>query len=286
MIDNDNIKDLFAKGLQDHQVSVDPALWSSISSSLGAGTAKTGLSILSKTLIGIAASSIVVVSIYLAVQSSATPKAEKQPVQQKTPAPKNDRVSDIQISPQNTLGAPITTTDPAQHQLADQEINNNQIGSNTISDQPHIPESVLASIQEILPSMPPSFQLSGIPKPNASGSLAAPQNTSPAYHTMVQTATNAVNQPRITLPNIFTPNGDDQNETLQINWQQADVQDFSIVVLDAKNNIVYKDNNPRFNWDGKDLGGDKLNRGAYIYFVTAVVNGEKWQQSSGLQIQY
>ena len=90
MTNKDQIKDLFSHGLQDHQVSVDPALWSSISSSLGAGAAKTGLSILTKTLIGVAASSIAVVSIYLATQTPSSSKPDKKTVQQKTPAPKTN----------------------------------------------------------------------------------------------------------------------------------------------------------------------------------------------------
>ncbi|MEY3075429.1 MAG: hypothetical protein RJB25_1071, partial [Bacteroidota bacterium] len=90
----------------------------------------------------------------------------------------------------------------------------------------------------------------------------------------------------ISLPNIFTPNGDGQNEALQINWNRAEVQDFSIVVLDAQNKVVFKSSDPEFSWNGTDLGEEKLPRGNYIYFVSAVIDGQKWQQSSNLQIQY
>ena len=78
MTQKDNIKELFAKGLQDHHVSVDPALWSSISSSIGAGSDNAGLGILTKVLIGVAASSIVGVAVYLTVQTAQTePKKNK-----------------------------------------------------------------------------------------------------------------------------------------------------------------------------------------------------------------
>lgn len=284
MTNKDNIKELFSKGLQDHQVSVDPALWSSISSSIGTGAAKTGLSILSKTLLGVAASSIAVVSIYLAVQTPSSPKAAKKRVQLKTTTPNNDRIDDSVILPAISLPSNSTPIDAAQNHPVNQQLNIDQPATKTVSAQTQIPESVLGQIQEILSVNSPSFQISGYPKPSSQASQgSSSSNPQSAPMTSLQPAQNSQ---RIVLPNIFTPNGDGQNETLQINWQQADVQDFSIVVLDAKNNVVYKDSNPQFEWDGTDLGGEKLNRGAYIYFVAAVLNGQKWQQSSSLQIQY
>ena len=69
MTEKDQIKELFAKGLQDHQVQVDPALWSSISSSIGTGAAKTGLGLLAKTLIGVATATVVVGAVYLSFET-------------------------------------------------------------------------------------------------------------------------------------------------------------------------------------------------------------------------
>lgn len=285
MTNKDQIKDLFSQGLQDHQVSVNPAMWSSISSSLGAGAAKTGLSILSKTLIGVAASSIAVVSIYLAVQTPSSSKAAKKTVQQKTPAPKNDRIDGIVINPAITLPSTPTTIDAAQNHPVYQPINTDQPPTNTFSAQTQIPESVIGQLQEILPAISPSIQISGYPKPSSVVAQGQIISSNPQSATMPSIQP-AQNKQRISLPNIFTPNGDGQNENLQIDWQQAEVLDFSIVVLDAKNNVVYRNDNPHFQWDGTDLSGEKTLRGAYVYFVTAVLNGEKWQQSSSLQIQY
>ena len=284
MTNKDQIKDLFSHGLQDHQVSVDPAMWASISSSLGAGAAKTGLSILSKTLIGVAASSIAVVSIYLAVQTPSSSKPDKKTVQQKTPAPKNERIDGIVINPALSLPSTPTTIDAAQNIPVPQPINSDQPATNNVSAQTQIPESVLGQLQEILPAYSPSFQISGYPKPSGQVSQG-PTNSNP-QSTPLPSLLPAQHSQRISLPNVFTPNGDGQNEHFQIDWQQAEVLDFSIVVLDAKNNVVYRNDNPHFQWDGTDLGGEKTARGTYIYFVTAILNGQKWQQSSSLQIQY
>ena len=124
-----------------------------------------------------------------------------------------------------------------------------------------------------------------IPVVNPTQGQQIQQITTPSQIDPIQEA--QVKKPTsISLPNIFTPNGDGQNETLQLEWGNNSIEDFSIVVLDAKNNVVFKSDRPDFNWDGSDLGGEKLARGNYIYFVSAVIDGQKWQQSSGLQIQY
>ncbi|MEN9969119.1 MAG: hypothetical protein RIR94_1314, partial [Bacteroidota bacterium] len=113
------------------------------------------------------------------------------------------------------------------------------------------------------------------------------QTVVPAPTSATQTPVKVVpNQLRVALPNIFTPNNDGQNETLQIDWNQNTIEDFSIVVLNKENQVVFSSSNPYFDWDGSDLGSEKLARGGYIYFVAGMLNGQKWQQSSSLQIQY
>lgn len=296
MTNKDDIKELFSKGLQDHQVSVDPALWSSISSSLGTSAAKTGLSILSKTLIGFAASSIIGVAVYFSVQNTNTTN-QKIDKEQKaiTPQPvtttpeadntlsnelnsKEEKNTTTYQSPQTSSGLNIPIIDDSEFE--NQHLQQQAVPNQAIINHPHVTHNQALT----------SSTISGLIQNSSAGQV---HNTSTQLSAPSRSQNVGVNQvlqtekpKRIVLPNIFTPNGDGQNETLQINWQQADVQDFSIVVLDAKNNVVYKDSNPQFEWDGTDLGGEKLSRGTYIYFVAAVLNGQKWQQSSSLQIQY
>ncbi|MDP4596670.1 MAG: gliding motility-associated C-terminal domain-containing protein [Crocinitomicaceae bacterium] len=277
MTEKDNIKDLFAKGLQDHQVQVDPALWSSISSSIGAGAAKTGLGIFAKTLIGVAATTIVAGAVYLSFETKSQ-EVKKQVV--KTPQETSKSKEDKER----------TSTQPTKTKPSFQTFHNNPLplGCFDINDDDlFIPDfdaqnnaettEVLAFTSTILPHAVPEViptQAQVVPQ------IAAPSQIQPQQETQAKKPT------RISLPNIFTPNGDGQNETLQIDWGSNSVQDFSIVVLDTKNNVVFKSDSPDFNWDGSDLGAEKLPRGAYIYFVTGVLNGQKWQQSSSLQIQY
>ena len=287
MTQKDNIKELFAKGLQDHHISVDPALWSSISSSIGTGSAKAGLGILTKVLIGVAASSIVGVAVYLTVQTTQTePKKINQEQKFNTPQPNKNPSRSIQTE----SGIKSSTTNQTIV-----EVNIPPIDDSALENQPA--QNQVVSIQDAIkqPHVLQDHLLSNsvVPVPTQKPTPAQSQSANTQPTTPTNTQNQVVNQGqqtekpiRIVLPNIFTPNGDGKNETLQIDWNEFEVLDFSIVVLDTKNNVVFKNNDPNFQWNGANLGGEKLAAGYYIYFVTGLLNEQQWQQSSSLQIQY
>ena len=287
MTQKDNIKELFAKGLQDHHISVDPALWSSISSSIGTGSAKAGLGILTKVLIGVAASSIVGVAVYLTVQTTQTePKKINQEQKFNTPQPNKNPSRSIQT--ESSIKSSTTNQTIV-------EVNIPPIDDSALENQPA--QNQVVSIQDAIkqPHVLQDHLLSNsvVPVPTQKPTPAQSQSANTQPTTPTNTQNQVVNQGqqtekpiRIVLPNIFTPNGDGKNETLQIDWNEFEVLDFSIVVLDTKNNVVFKNNDPNFQWNGANLGGEKLAAGYYIYFVTGLLNEQQWQQSRSLQIQY
>ena len=287
MTQKDNIKELFAKGLQDHHISVDHALWSSISSSIGTGSAKAGLGILTKVLIGVAASSIVGVAVYLTVQTTQTePKKINQEQKFNTPQPNKNPSRSIQT--ESSIKSSTTNQTIV-------EVNIPPIDDSALENQPA--QNQVVSIQDAIkqPHVLQDHLLSNsvVPVPTQKPTPAQSQSANTQPTTPTNTQNQVVNQGqqtekpiRIVLPNIFTPNGDGKNETLQIDWNEFEVLDFSIVVLDTKNNVVFKNNDPNFQWNGANLGGEKLAAGYYIYFVTGLLNEQQWQQSSSLQIQY
>lgn len=277
MTEKDQIKELFAKGLQDHQVQVDPALWSSISSSIGTGAAKTGLGLLAKTLIGVAASAVVAGAVYLSLE-------------QDKPAPKKQEGKTLQEAKKPIESKEIIITKSTKPSIQTLHYDPLPIGCFPIIDDTEfgIPDfdappysGTNAEVQAFTSAIEPQ----NVPVVNPTQGQLVQQIATPSQIAPIQEAQAKKTTP-ISLPNIFTPNGDGQNEALQINWDRAEVQDFSIVVLDAQNKVVFKSSDPEFSWNGTDLGEEKLPRGNYIYFVSAVIDGQKWQQSSNLQIQY
>ena len=90
---------------------------------------------------------------------------------------------------------------------------------------------------------------------------------------------------KLELVNIFTPNGDGNNDYLSLP-KSVDWTDFSIVVLNRDNTIIYKSNESSFQWDGKQMNGSDAPSGQYLYFITAKSSeGKTIQQYSSLFIQ-
>ena len=277
MTEKDQIKELFAKGLQDHQVQVDPALWSSISSSIGTGAAKTGLGLLAKTLIGVAASAVVAGAVYLSLE-------------QDKPAPKKQEGKTLQEAKKPIESKEVIITKPTKPTIQTLYYDPLPIGCFPIIDDtefgiPDFDAQPYSGTNTEAQAFTSAIEPHAVPVVNPTQDQLVQQITTPSQIAPIQEAQAKKTTP-ISLPNIFTPNGDGQNEALQINWDRAEVQDFSIVVLDAQNKVVFKSSDPEFSWNGTDLGEEKLPRGNYIYFVSAVIDGQKWQQSSNLQIQY
>jgi gliding motility-associated-like protein len=278
MTEKDHIKELFAKGLQDHQVQVDPALWSSISSSIGASSAKVGLGLLAKTIIGVAASAIIAGVIYLS--------SDKE-----NPAPKKQEVKTLQKATKPIESKEVIITKPTKPTIQTLYYDPLRIGYFPVFDDTEFgtpdfeAQTSSGTSTEVQSTTVQPIVECVIPKKNTPIQDVT-QELPPLNNVLQQQRTIPKIQAQIALPNIFTPNGDGQNETLQIEWKQQHIEDFSIVVLNQTNNVLFSSSNPEFNWDGTDPSGEKIARGTYIYFVTGLLNGQKWQQSSSLQIQY
>lgn len=83
------------------------------------------------------------------------------------------------------------------------------------------------------------------------------------------------------VPNVFSPNGDDDNPNF-ILTQMMGVESlfsFEIVILNRWGNIVHQFDNPSFIWNGEDQLGNALAEGVYFYKIKyATLNGEKSQR--------
>lgn len=70
----------------------------------------------------------------------------------------------------------------------------------------------------------------------------------------------------LTLPNVFTPNGDGVND----GWQPfviGNFDEFEILVYNRWGTLVYKTTDPAFVWDGKNLAGKLVSDGVYFYIA-------------------
>jgi gliding motility-associated-like protein len=280
MDQNDQIKEFFQQRLSDHQEVVRPEIWAAVSSAIATPVlVTTGISILSKTLIGLGIAASVLVSAYLLY--SPDEKVVKAPTQQK------QKAKELPSIPNNNTIVPIETKKNAIPLVV---LENNDLLSI---------EDVLYEMND--PQIIPfeSVQLPNVQLPNTDplqdlGENAAndPAKTNNDFIVIPQVENTHESMPlpekdqelEVVLSNVFTPNGDGTNDYLSI--QSEGLQDFSVVILNQANKIVYQSTDSKFSWDGKLASGDDAPAGNYIYFVTAKSStGKSIQQSSSLFIQ-
>ena len=257
MIEKDHIKELFQEKLASHEVPVRADLWTSVSSSIGGSSVvATSMSIATKIIIAASVSAVALVTIYLINDKNLEPSPIKKE------------------NPQEQL---IITIDPLE--IEKEEVKKEE------ELLPKQPEQRLDceydfSTPENEPDLNLELQLSNksdINKGIVTGK--APQKIeqqNPIIRNNTTSTSEIVskpeikiqeNEPTILLPNIFTPNGDGKNDFLSI--KIGEVTEFSVVILNQANKVIYTSNDPNFSWDGITLEGEIAPSGNYVYYISA-----------------
>jgi gliding motility-associated-like protein len=275
MEQNDQIKEYFQQRLSDHQEVVRPEIWAAVSSAIATPVlVTTGISILSKTLIGLGIAASVIVSAYLLYSSDE--KVVKAPTQQK------QKVKEVPSIPNENTLVPIETKKNAIPLVVLE--NNDLLSSENVvyeTNDPQINPFESDQLPNTDPMQDMGENVSNDPVKSNNDFIVMPQventnESSPSPDTDQEL--------KVVLSNVFTPNGDGTNDYLFI--QSEGLQDFSVVILNQANKIVYQSTDSKFSWDGKLASGDDAPAGNYIYFVTAKSpTGKSIQQSSTLFIQ-
>lgn len=71
----------------------------------------------------------------------------------------------------------------------------------------------------------------------------------------------------ISIPNVFSPNGDGVNDELFITYKG--IKDFNILIYNRWGQKIFSTDGPNFHWDGKDPSGQYVTDGTYFYIITA-----------------
>jgi len=267
----DNFEQLMKDRLGNHEVPVDPALWKSISTSAGISTGGWGLG----AWLGVFSGVVVLTAsiFYFTVPSEKTNDSHKDNTTIVAPVATKDSASKVEIN--NIAKEQAEITKPIiirEDEVVPSIINEgNEIGSNeakTINNSS--PEE--KTVMPVLPMVRPQKVESQInTKENVTTSIVPSETQEELKET------------KIIMPNAITPNGDGVNDVLTLKCEG--LQDFSVVVLDANNKVVYQANNTAFEWNGTLPNGDPAPQGVYSYYYTGKDNAGKWQhQFSSLTI--
>lgn len=96
-----------------------------------------------------------------------------------------------------------------------------------------------------------------------------------------------INNPEIdfSIPNIFTPNGDGENDFFQL-INAENTPELEVVVLNRWGNVVFESDEVNFKWNGSIQNtGEECSDGTYFYKIVAVdMNGEEVTKHGFVQL--
>jgi gliding motility-associated-like protein len=273
MEDKDHIKELFRDKLSGMESSVRPELWSGIASQLGAvAPAAVGVSVLTKVIIGASIAASVAVGTYIILDNKAPEpikETAKESISDSILEKQNETIDEtVSTVDENTFIVPQLekTPSPNETQFKNEPLKvDGGIKPEDFVNPIVQPEKVVPVLNDPLPIDPPVI------------TPAAPV-IDPPVQEMVSPVT------KLHLPNVFTPNGDGDNDFLFV--KNEGLTDFNMIVLDLNNKVIYQTNDPDFQWNGLDLFGEQVKEGRYVYYITAVdANRQPVNQYSSLFIK-
>jgi gliding motility-associated-like protein len=273
MEDKDHIKELFRDKLSGMESSVRPELWSGIASQLGAvAPVAAGVSVLTKVIIGASIAASVAVATYIILDNSTSEPIKeiaKEATPKTIPEEENETIDEtVSMLDEQTFIVPQLekTPSPTETHFKNEPLKvDGGIKPEDFVNPIVQPEKVVPVLNDPLSIDPPVI------------TPAAPVIDSP-----VQEIVSPVT--KLHLPNVFTPNGDGDNDFLFV--KNEGLSDFNMIVLDLNNKVIYQTNDPDFQWNGLDLFGEQVKEGRYVYYITAVdANRQPVNQYSSLFIK-
>lgn len=267
------------------ETPVDPSLWAGIQSQLPAvgATAAKGLSVVTKWIIGLTSAAVVTTATVILLNDNNSPvekPADKSleqitSVQEENNTENSNEGDQVQLTElskdDSQKETPVETITTDLTELPQEEI---------ISNTPNLPVQLerdyLAEEDNPLKDLDLNEEEKEKPVQEKDQTENLPEEKLEEKNEVKQAV-------KIELPDIFTPNGDYQNDVLFI--KDYNLQDFSMVVLNSANQVVYRTNDPHFRWDGTDMFGSPVPDGNYVYMVTGYdENGLPVNASSLLKI--
>ena len=78
-----------------------------------------------------------------------------------------------------------------------------------------------------------------------------------------------INDVTIYAPNVFTPDGDEFNETWRVYINGIDIYDYHCIIFNRWGETIWESYNPEAEWEGTYAGGDQVQDGTYVWLVYA-----------------
>lgn len=275
MIEKDYIKELFQDKLTSHEVPVRADLWTSVSSSIGGSSvAATSMSIATKLMIAASVSAVALVTFYLVNDKN----LEQIPIKKENPQEQRIiTVDSLKIEKEEVKkDKKLLPKQPEQRLDCEYDFSTPENESDLNSEFQQSNKSDIN--KEIITEKGPQKIEKQEPIIRNNYTSTSEIVAKPEIKTKEQEKT-------VLLPNIFTPNGDGKNDFLSI--KIGEVTEFSVVILNQANKVIFTSIDPNFSWDGVATNGELSPAGTYVYYISAKdLNGKLLTKYSSLTISY
>ena len=257
MIEKDHIKEMFQEKLALHEVPVRADLWTSVSSSIGGSSvAASSMSIATKIIIAASVSAVTLVTIYLINDKNLEPS----PIKKENP--QEQRI--ITIDSLEIEKEEVKKEEELLPKQPEQRLDYEYDFSTPEYEHDLNLELQLRNKSDINKEI---VTEKGPQRKEQQDPIIRNNTTSTSEIVSKPEIKIQENESTILLPNIFTPNGDGKNDFLSI--KIGEVTEFSVVILNQANKVIYTSNDPNFSWDGITLEGEIAPAGNYVYYISA-----------------
>jgi gliding motility-associated-like protein len=282
--EKDYIKELFSEKLGNQEAPVNPELWSSIASKIAVNSTATAvsssISSTTKLLITLGISAAVTAVTILVLPKNEENSSTKKQNQTSVGNEKEDFISSEKTNSDTQKELTFISSNlqkTALEKTSEQNADNSEETVKTPIDF-HKSNVVLVKSNEnkleTNETIHEKEEIKEIIAEKAEESKTSNSNSE-------QNVSYLIGE----LPNIFTPNGDGNNDHFSI--EIKGLSDFSLTVLNKDNKRVFSTDNIHFLWNGNDFSDQLVEAGSYIYFFSGKDDkGNTISKSSVLKIQY
>lgn len=263
MKDNDYIKELFKDSLENLETPVRPELWNAVASSISASSAPVvGSTIFSASKLIIASITLLTIGGFTYYFSINTTPQKTLGSSQMINKPSNVEVNQVSRNEKTSV----------EIHRSNIKINNSIIHQDLSNQTNLLPIDDLVNTANITPVVSNSNNpvLDNRPSELASNVIEKKSNQIPVSTSLIEETNQSINNIETTdhqfvLPNVFTPNNDGSNDKFEING--INLSDFSLVIINSKNETVFQATDILFSWDGRLPNGELVSPGNYIYYI-------------------